>query len=73
MTSDTAAAVIGIETKLGAEEAGRLRFGAKLWDIAALPGFAPPVLIPLRQALNWRLQAVDRALTATALVDHLRV
>jgi hypothetical protein len=44
-----------------------------IWDIAALPGFATPVPIPLRQALNWGLRAVDRALTATASIGHLRV
>ncbi len=73
VTSDTASAVIGIETRLGAEEAGELQFGAKLWDLAALPGLATPVPIPLRRALNWGLRAADRALAATALVDRLRV
>jgi hypothetical protein len=69
VTSDTATAVIGIETRLGAEEAGRLQFAAKLWNIAALPDFAASVPTPLRQPLNWGLQAVDTALRHTATDD----
>jgi hypothetical protein len=71
VTTDTAPSVIGIETRLGAEEAGRLQFGAKLWNIAALPHFATSVPAPLRRPSNWALRTADVALDRIAFVDGL--
>jgi hypothetical protein len=70
---DVVPAVIGIETKLGAEEAGRLRSTAKLLNVAGVPGFPTSIPAPITQLCNWGLQAVDRALTATILADDLGV
>ncbi len=70
---DTMPAVISIETRLGAEEAGGFQFAAKLWNVAGVPAFPTSIPVPLTRPLNWGLRAVDRALMATILVDHLRV
>jgi hypothetical protein len=70
---DAAPAVISIETGLGAEEAGRLQHAAKLQNVAGLPALPTSIPVPLTRLFNWGLQAVDRALTATIHVDHLRV
>jgi hypothetical protein len=73
VTCDVMPAVIGVETRLGAEEAGRLQHAAKLQNIAGLPAFSTSIPVPLAQLCNWGLRAVDRALLATIRVDHLRV
>ena len=73
VTCDAVPAVIGIETKLGAEEAGRLQSTAKLWNVAGVPGFPTSIPVPVTQLCNWGLQAVDRALMATIVVDDFRV
>ena len=70
---DVMPAVISVETRLGAEEAGRLQHAAKLLNVAGVPAFPTSLPIPLRRPLNWGLQAVDRALMATIPVDHSRV
>jgi ribosomal protein S18 acetylase RimI-like enzyme len=70
---DAVPEAISVETKLGAEEAGRLQPAAKLSNVAGVPAFPTSIPAPITQLLNWGLQAVDRALTATMLVDHLRV
>jgi hypothetical protein len=73
VTCDAVPAVIGIETKLGAEEAGRLQSTAKLWNVAGVAGFPTSIPVPVTQLCNWGLQALDRALTATIVVDDFRV
>jgi hypothetical protein len=73
VTCDVMPAVISVETRLGAEEVGRLQHAAKLLNIAGLPAFPTSIPLPLTRPLNWGLRAVDRALTATILVDDLRV
>jgi hypothetical protein len=73
VTCDAVPAVIGIETKLGVEEAGRLQSTAKLWNVAGIPDIPTSMPAPITRLCNWGLQAVDRALTATILVDGLRV
>jgi hypothetical protein len=70
---DQVPAVISVETRLGAEEAGSLQSAAKLWNLAGAPAFPESVPTPITQSLNWGLQAVDRALMATMLVEHPRV
>jgi hypothetical protein len=70
---DAVQASISIETKLGAEEAGRLQSAAKLWNVAGVPAFPTSIPVPITRLFNRGLQAVDRALTATTLVDHLKV
>ena len=69
---DAAPAVIGVETRLGAEEAGSLQSAATLWNVAGIPDFPTSIPIPITQLFNWGLQAVDRALTAPLLADHSR-
>jgi len=61
--------VIGVETKLGAKEAGQLQAGAKLWNVASLPGFSERVPTPVARIFNWGLLAVDRVLNDTAFGD----
>jgi len=83
VTCDAAPAVINVETRLGAEEAGRLQhaaklqnvaeLAAKLQNVAGLPALPTSITVPLTRPLNWGLQAVDRALMATVPVDHLKV
>jgi hypothetical protein len=70
---DAVPAAISVETRLGAEEAGRLQSAAKLWNVAGFPAFPTSTPVPITRLFNWGLQAMDRALTATILVDHLRV
>ena len=73
VTGDVKPAVISVETRLGAEEVGRLQHAAKLLNIAGVPAFPTSVPQHITQLLNWGLQAVDRVLMATILVDHSRV
>ena len=73
VTGDVMPAVISVETRLGAEESGSLQHAAKLLNIAGVPAFPTSIPVPITQLCNWGLQAVDRALMATILVDHLRV
>jgi hypothetical protein len=73
VTGDVMPAVISVETRLGAEESGSLQHAAKLLNIAGVPAFPTSIPLPITQLCNWGLQAVDRALMATILVDHLRV
>ncbi len=63
---DSAPAVIGVETKLGAKVAGQLRAGAKLWNVAKVAGFPQWIPVPVAQISNRGLLAVDRALNDTA-------
>jgi hypothetical protein len=51
---DQVPAVIGIETRLGAEVAGELQYAAKLLNVSRLP--VPPVPEPFRRALNMPTQ-----------------
>ena len=73
VTCDVMPAVIGVETRLGAEEAGRLQHAAKLWNVAGAPAFPTSIPVPITRLFDWGLQAVDRALTATIPVDDLKV
>ena len=73
VTGDVLPAVISVETRLGAEEVGRLQHAAKLLNVAGLPALPTSISAPLTRPLNWGLRAVDRALMATIPVDHLRV
>jgi hypothetical protein len=73
VTCDVEPAVIGVETRLGAEEAGRLQTAAKVRNVAGVPIFPTSIPVPITRLFNWGLQTLDRALTATILVDHLRV
>jgi len=70
---DAVPAAISVETRLGAEEAGRLQYVAKLQNVAALPAFPTSIPAPVTRPVNWGLRAVDKALTATMFADHLRV
>jgi hypothetical protein len=70
---DTMPAVISIETRLGAEEAGRFQTAAKLWNVAGIPAFPTSIPVPITRLFDCGLQAVDRALTATIPVDSLSV
>jgi hypothetical protein len=73
VTGDVMPAVISVETRLGAEEVGRLQHAAKLQNVAGLPALPTSIPVPLTRLFNWGLQAVDRALMATIPVDHLKV
>ena len=73
VTWDSAPAVIGVETRLGAEEAGKIRFGAKPWNISEAPGFPTSVPAPVRQVCNWGLRTLDRALNDTTRIGDLKV
>jgi hypothetical protein len=70
---DAAPAVISVETRLGAQEAGRLQSTARLWNVAGVPGFPASIPKPIVQPLNWGLQALDRALDSVPLIDDLEV
>jgi hypothetical protein len=73
VTGDVMPAVISVETRLGAEEVGRLQHAARLQNVAGAVAFPPSIPPPLTRPLNWGLRAVDRALMATVPVDDLRV
>jgi hypothetical protein len=73
VTGDVLPAVIGVETRLGAEEAGRLQHAAKPLNLAGIPAFPKSVPLPVTRLGNWGLRAVDKALMATMPVEHLRV
>jgi hypothetical protein len=73
VTGDVLPAVISVETRLGAEESGRLHHAAKPLNIAGVPAFATSIPLPITQLCNWGLRTVDRALMASILVDHSRV
>jgi hypothetical protein len=47
---DMVPAVIGVESRLGAEVAGQLQYAAKLLNVSRLP--APPIPSPVRRLLN---------------------
>ena len=70
---DVMPAVIGVETRLGAEEAGRLQHAAKLLNVAGVPAFPKSIPPPITRPLNWGLRALDRALMATIPLDRLGV
>jgi len=53
---DMVPAVIGVETRLGAEVAGQLQYAAKLLNVSRLP--APPIPSPVRRLLNLGEQTV---------------
>ncbi|MCA1729094.1 MAG: GNAT family N-acetyltransferase [Actinobacteria bacterium] len=53
---DMVPAVIGVETRLGAEVAGQLQYAVKLLNVSRLP--APPIPSPVRRLLNLGEQTV---------------
>jgi hypothetical protein len=73
VTGDVMPAVISVETRLGAEESGSFQHAAKLLNVAGAPAFPRSIPAAITRPLNWGLQALDRALMATTLVDHSRV
>jgi hypothetical protein len=73
VTSDSAPAVIGVEKMLGAEVAGRLQFGAKLWALRAVPGLPASVPRLVTRPVDWMLEAADSALTAIMPTGRLTV
>jgi ribosomal protein S18 acetylase RimI-like enzyme len=70
---DAVPEVIGVETKLGAEEAGKLQVAAKVWDVRGVPNLPTsiPTLVP--HLLNWGLRVVDRALSNSLSAGALKV
>jgi len=54
---DMVPAVIGVETRLGAEVAGQLQYAAKLLNVSRLP--APPIPSAVRRLLNLGEQTVS--------------
>jgi hypothetical protein len=70
---DTAPEVISVQTRLGAEEAGILRFAAKVWDVRGVPRFPVSVPVPLTLLLNRGLRAVDGALSTPLGASDSRV
>ena len=66
-------AVIKIQTRLGSEEAGKLQFAAKLWNVSAIPNFPTAIPVPIPQLINWGLWAVDRVLSEPLVADDPRV
>jgi hypothetical protein len=70
---DTAPAVIGIETRLGAAEVGKLQFAAKVWDISGVPHLPVAIPMPVQQALSWGLRTVDVALNSSRLDDNFEM
>jgi hypothetical protein len=52
---DMVPAVIGVESRLGAEVAGQLQYAAKLLNVSRLP--VPPIPSPVRRLLNLNEQA----------------
>jgi len=67
---DTVPAVIGVETRLGAAEVGKLQFAAKVWDISGVPHLPVAIPMPVQQALNWGLRRIDAALNSSRLDDN---
>ena len=72
VSCDTALEAIAVETRLGAKEAGKLQFAAKVWNVAGVPGFLTSIPGPIPQLLNLGLRAVDVALSSTYLADDLK-
>ncbi len=74
---DTAPAVISVQARLGAEEAGKLQLAAKVWGVSGIPNFPTSIPAPMSQLLNWGLRAVNEALSGALyvenVVDDLRV
>jgi hypothetical protein len=70
---DAVPAAISVETGLGAEEAGRLHYAAKLLNVAGIPAFPTSIPAAITRPLNWGLRALDRALMATVPADHLGI
>ena len=73
VTCDVEQAVIKVETRLGAQEAGRLQFAVKVWDVSGLPNVPASVPRSISKFLNWGLRAADRALSGTLRGDDLKV
>jgi hypothetical protein len=61
VTVDQVQEAMAIETRLGAEEAGKLQYAAKILDVSELPRVPRP-LRPALRLPNWGLGAVDGVL-----------
>jgi len=70
---DVEPAVIKVETRLGAEEAGKLQFAVKIWDMSSVPNILPSMPMPIAKLLNWGLRVVDGAVGNTLLEEKLEV
>jgi hypothetical protein len=72
VSCDTEHEVIAVETRLGAKEAGKLQFAAKVWNVAGIPGFPAATPRPILQLLNFGFRGVDGALSSTFLASDLK-
>ena len=70
---DTAPEVISVQTRLGAKEAGKLRFAAKVWDVTGVPNLPTSIPMPASHLLNWGLRVVDGVLSKPLSAGDLRV
>jgi hypothetical protein len=61
VSADQVQEAIAVETRLGAKEAGKLHYAAKILDVSELPR-VPRVLRPALKLPSWGLRAVDGAL-----------
>jgi hypothetical protein len=61
VSADQVQEAMAVETRLGAEEAGKLQYAAKFLDVSRLPRVPRP-LRPVMKLPNWGLRAVDGAL-----------
>src|SRR3712207_9549207 len=61
VSCDQVPEAIAVETRLGAEETGKLHYAAKLLDLSKIPRLPAP-LRPAMKLPSWGLSAVDKAL-----------
>ena len=73
VTVDQVPEAIAVETRLGAEETGKLQFAVKLRDLSRLSDLPAPMPMPIRRPLGWSLRMVDRALSSTLFTDQMKV
>lgn len=65
--------VISIESRMGAEEVGKLRLAVKVRNVSGLLHFPAAIPRPVPRLLSWALRTVDRALTSIHPKDDLEV
>jgi hypothetical protein len=61
VSCDQVPEAVVVETRLGAKEAGKLHYAAKILDLSKLPRLPAP-LRPVMKPPSWGLRAVDKAL-----------
>jgi hypothetical protein len=71
VTCDIVPAVINVQTRLGAEEVGKLQNAMKLLDVSGIPS-SMPISNPITRLLDRGLRAIDEMLT-TGLEEDLEV